>query len=296
MATFSQFSSLPTELRRLIWLHCLPSRVAAVDIPRIGNDSWNAAFGEGNQEYCLLSTSHRNAAPPIVSQVCRESRDVALEVGHALAYGVFQGLETVWVQPSRDVLHLNWDREWCIADGDAVGTTSAIPNFFALAAERNMIVSVCADLFLPFDIHSVKTCSDRLSDQDLDDAIWFDPDSVDEVLLRNRRDRFRAFGHYGEERIQMIDFNDTMKLHLFTKFWAKCAGGEQNASPETSLWNLCTSNEIQDRVRDWVKGRRFNSSAISGCRLDLSGRHSTRQIDQIHITHGPFYSWVGCQN
>ncbi|OAQ77754.1 hypothetical protein VFPBJ_08226 [Purpureocillium lilacinum] len=273
MATFPQFSALPPELRRLIWRHCLPRRVAEVDIPRIGNEHMGIFYGDGSKECLLRETSRRNAAPPTVSRVCRESREVALEAGHFLHYGAFQGMENVWVQPARDVLHLNWEREWCIADGDMAGAESALPYFFSRAAKENMIPSVCADLFLPFDINRDASCSDNFSDEDPDDARWFDPDSVDEVLLVENAPKIvlvavvlmllhsteteaidsGLFGLCGEERIQMIDFDDAPKVSAFFEFWKETANSQRETSSATYFRDMRDSDEFQKKCQDWVK-------------------------------------------
>ncbi|KAF7854742.1 hypothetical protein EAF04_010310 [Stromatinia cepivora] len=123
MATeFTNFPTLPSELRRKIWSFCMPEgRVFEFDLPH--------AHVIGTT--CSASiTSIVNARPPSISQVCRESRDVAFTEGGFLsdihdrfkARGlpelpdfdegdehVVNEIDNPWFCPKTDTVHLNWD-------------------------------------------------------------------------------------------------------------------------------------------------------------------------------------------
>ncbi|RHZ53913.1 2EXR domain-containing protein [Aspergillus thermomutatus] len=103
--SFHSFSQLPLELRRLIWKHCLPHRIAEEDTPNFlldGNECRQACWAN--------RITHQNAQPPAIAFVTSESRQVALEQGRRLELEETTSLESIWVQPRRDVLHLNWTR------------------------------------------------------------------------------------------------------------------------------------------------------------------------------------------
>ncbi|KAF7853638.1 hypothetical protein EAF04_010629 [Stromatinia cepivora] len=120
MATdFPKFSLLPTEMRRKIWSFCMPeSCVFEFDIPHeylVGTICETAL------------TSIANAKPPIFSQVCRESHDVAFTEGGFLTellalrkakgfeelpefddVSAVAGIDNPWFCPKTDIVHLNW--------------------------------------------------------------------------------------------------------------------------------------------------------------------------------------------
>ncbi|KAF7624867.1 hypothetical protein AFLA_001746 [Aspergillus flavus NRRL3357] len=103
--SFHYFTRLPLELRRLIWEHCLPYRIAELDIPAFLLD------GEESRQACLPEyTTHQNAQLPVIAFVNSESRQVALEEGRWVQGQETTSKQLIWVQPRRDVLHLNWTR------------------------------------------------------------------------------------------------------------------------------------------------------------------------------------------
>src|SRR5277367_3810584 len=67
---FTLFPQLPLDLRRAVWQQCLPHRVMELDAPSQAKV----------ETYCeLYRTSALNMRPPVITRVCRESRDVAFE-------------------------------------------------------------------------------------------------------------------------------------------------------------------------------------------------------------------------
>ncbi|KAJ5727122.1 hypothetical protein N7493_004942 [Penicillium malachiteum] len=73
---FTLFSLLPTEIRVLIWEFCIPHRL--VEIMFASTDL------EINTNCELDWTSRQISLPPVITQVCRESRHVALKTGAGL--------------------------------------------------------------------------------------------------------------------------------------------------------------------------------------------------------------------
>ncbi|EKJ79584.1 hypothetical protein FPSE_00269 [Fusarium pseudograminearum CS3096] len=101
---------LPPELRRLIWSHTLPG-------PRIHKAVY--------RRYCGRSTAAEthilSPRPPIALSICKESRDVALEVFKTFAPCQCPGVGQVrFFNPQADILYIDinspceeWFAPWC---------------------------------------------------------------------------------------------------------------------------------------------------------------------------------------
>jgi hypothetical protein len=109
---FHFFSQLPTELRLIIWRHCLPHRVVELDGPFD-----ECVYHLEEPTPCeLQETSAINRHPPLISRVCRESRLVASEDRRLLDEDVPPDAQwssptrftKLCIDPSRDTIHLNW--------------------------------------------------------------------------------------------------------------------------------------------------------------------------------------------
>ncbi|KAM7193106.1 hypothetical protein V8F33_007978 [Rhypophila sp. PSN 637] len=121
-AAFPQFRRLPAEIRIKIWKLCLPGRVTEFDRP-----PKRALYTKdpltGKISNCkLVSATDIIHSPPLIAQVCYESRDIALQNGFKMG-DLFDELKdeypnfkpsgwpdraNAWFQPDRDILHLNW--------------------------------------------------------------------------------------------------------------------------------------------------------------------------------------------
>jgi len=121
-ANFRRFPELPYELRHAIWKLCKPHRVC--DMDRI---AW--AIDEDKATSCsgVGVTSLLNSGPPVITQVCQESRAVFLERYEAQNGNVVQEKEKglapesqdfvyyadiKWFNPGTDIIHLNVCDEW----------------------------------------------------------------------------------------------------------------------------------------------------------------------------------------
>lgn len=97
---FHLFSRLPPELRRAIWKDCLPNRVVEWEPPYIFSQTWpEMMFDE-------INISKPNSRPPILTEVCWESRQVAFENG-----GFFTGHLTMKEADPNDEDPRNSDSE-----------------------------------------------------------------------------------------------------------------------------------------------------------------------------------------
>ncbi|KAJ5088755.1 hypothetical protein N7456_012371 [Penicillium angulare] len=111
---FAQFSQLPTELRLAIWLLCLPCRVVEIDQFHDHRDPFAVDEDRGpcKWEY----TTKLNQRLPIASQVCQESRYIALQAGKYYSSEVPPDVKweymmltkRFWVDRTHDSIHLNW--------------------------------------------------------------------------------------------------------------------------------------------------------------------------------------------
>ncbi|KAH9203948.1 hypothetical protein DL95DRAFT_451819 [Leptodontidium sp. 2 PMI_412] len=104
--SFPEFSTFPSEVRRLIWRCCLPRRIAEVDFP------FTLLDGKDSRQACWPNrTTYQNARVPLVAAVCREAREVVFECGSYKETQDDTSLRSIWIQPKIDrALHLNWTR------------------------------------------------------------------------------------------------------------------------------------------------------------------------------------------
>ncbi|CRG89004.1 hypothetical protein PISL3812_06039 [Talaromyces islandicus] len=148
--SFPAFKRLPLELRRIIWKLCLPCRIAEEDIVYFlldGNESRQACW--------TRRTTYLNAQPPVIAFVNSESRQVALEEGRRSKPNESTSLESIWVQPRRDVLHLNWMRLRYLYHGDIYVVPSPISLFLLRAETLRMQPSVIAEIIHSFSLKAL---------------------------------------------------------------------------------------------------------------------------------------------
>lgn len=114
--TFTLFPELPLELREEIWKLCLPRRICEVDTPLDshvfgGSTGVSSASTTGPFPCELYHTTQMNKRPPIVSQVCHESRTVALKNGIGMSDSDENRLsgrvENTGRDKTRTIVHMN---------------------------------------------------------------------------------------------------------------------------------------------------------------------------------------------
>ncbi|EAU29610.1 predicted protein [Aspergillus terreus NIH2624] len=194
--SFHYFSQLPLELRRLIWTHCLPHRIAEEDTPDFlldGNESRQACWAD--------RITHQNAQLPAIAFVNSESRQVTLEEGRWLDLQETTSLESIWVQPRRDVLHLNWTRLRYNVWGNADDPSSPLAMFLWRAEDLGMQPSVVAEIIHPF---SLKALLDGGAD-DADDADDADESNSPWLLYHHGRNKDVADIAYCAESQSRLD-------------------------------------------------------------------------------------------
>jgi hypothetical protein len=84
----------------MIWMHCLPFRIAEEDSPYSFFDGYDSKHVCWNRRMTF-----QNAQRPANAYVNSEPQQVALEQGRLLETADDRTMESLWVQPHRDVLH-----------------------------------------------------------------------------------------------------------------------------------------------------------------------------------------------
>lgn len=230
-STFHPFSRLPTEIRYAIWELCLPSRrfVEAEFLPRLDELSSQGFFGH-HSHMGLTNVNKLFSRAPVLSRVCRDSRQVA--VSKAGWLGINNN--TTLFLPT-DIRYMSW------------GEPFRIPHFVTTtltAIDRGVTTSLAADSFYPFRI-PFKEDRPRVYGGVLRDAcVAFKifellGDRKEHVvtlasahlhLAREDVVSSGLFGHLGDESIALVDATDEEKLRRLHRL-------SPNLVPET-IWSF----------------------------------------------------------
>ncbi|KAE8162607.1 hypothetical protein BDV40DRAFT_312273 [Aspergillus tamarii] len=276
--SFHYFMRLPLEVRRLIWEHCLPYRIAEEDIPAFLLD------GDESRQGCFPNrTTHLNTRLPVIAFINSESRQVALEHGR---WDQGQGpvrLESIWVQPRRDVWHINFTRMSYDVLGPANDPGCPMPDFLYHAAELGMQPSIVAEVIHYFDLKALLDGTADDVDDDDDETFCFqsfrhagmchplyNEDARDiagfaeyaprldvamvAVALHVTREvalRSGLFGLLGDAPVQMVDVDDDARLRKFQALFKEQALEKEPAVQ--ALFELLTSNRFRAAVERWKR-------------------------------------------
>ena len=228
--SFHFFPQLPTELRFCIWRECLPHRVCELDYPSA--EYLNAHQNPLNP--CLLyQTSRLNATPPVITRVCRESRQVAFETGGfaqdrkdvPIGKGWFSSncpRELWWEDRARDSYHLNWDDRY---DRDFKSIGDPLP-YLAWHNEKMMSnrFSVTAELFndRPDATSALdSTCASKASAHGKAAASQELPIFLIVICYIIVHSDLKSvaesgmFGLLGDARVQVVDATDESRVDAF---------------------------------------------------------------------------------
>ncbi|KAF4292865.1 hypothetical protein KXX33_009211 [Aspergillus fumigatus] len=266
--SFHYFSQLPPELRRLIWTHSLPHRIAEEDIPVFLLDG-----NEARQACWARRITHQNAQPPTIAFVNRESRQVALEHGRWLESQETTSLDSIWVQPRRDVLHLNWTRMRYNVWGNADDPSSPIAMFLWRAESLGMPPSVVAEIIHPFRL---KALLEGAEGADASDSPWLlyrdgtNNDVADIAYCAESQRRLDVamaavslhippeaarrsglFGLLGDAPVQMVDVGDVTRLRQFQALFVEHALAKEPAVQ--ALFEALAGSRFQSAVEVWQR-------------------------------------------
>jgi hypothetical protein len=281
--SFPYFSQLPLELRRMIWMQCLPHRIAEEDTP----DCFFSGY-RSNQACDARHTTRQNAQPPTIAFVNSESRQVVLEQGRILESVEGNDLKWLWVQPRRDILHLNWTRMLYAIQGVDYDATGPTVEFLLHATDLGMRPSVVAELIHPFNLKAVLYDADG-SDAS-DSAEPFDyygnpnipeatyhykkPDDVRDIvdmltwgksqitlhvalagvslhITREAALSSGLFGLLGDAPVQMVDVDDEARLRGFQALFREHALEKEPAAQV--LFESFTSPRFKTAVEEWKR-------------------------------------------
>lgn len=271
---FHYFPKLPFEIRCLIWELCLPQRIVEEDAPFFlldGNESRQACWA--------LPTTYQNARQPVIAMVNKEAQKIAKEHGRMIQMQESTNLDSIWAQPRRDVLHLNWTRMRYAVYGDPDGFSSPLAMFIWQAEELGMQPSVVAEILHPLSIKalleggsasenpSVNYISVKNNDlSDIADCAKL-ADRTDQHLnitmaaasLHITREavlRSGLFGLLGDAPVQMVDFDDDDRLRQFHELFKQNAMDEE---PKVQILfdtfqtlQFRTAVEIWTRQAEWM--------------------------------------------
>ncbi|KAI1426258.1 hypothetical protein F5Y12DRAFT_288474 [Xylaria sp. FL1777] len=189
LSTFSSFPRLPIEIRRLIWAYALPRGRIQLFARSVPWEDWRLY-------------------PPLIAQVCHESREVAEDLSVVRGFPTAQDKHNeTWFIGSRDVLEL--------ASGYPYPLSNPEPFFAAAQALainagdfRGDIKSVVRDLIGGTWFHSVKVV--YLVVEQVSTAYWprFRPDLTD-------KDKGKG------TILDLCDSDDLKSIEEY-KAWARC--------------------------------------------------------------------------
>ncbi|KAE8140452.1 hypothetical protein BDV38DRAFT_279954 [Aspergillus pseudotamarii] len=277
--SFHYFTRLPLELRHLIWEHCLPYRIAEEDIPAFLLD------GDESRQACFPKrTTYLNTRLPVIAFVNSESRQVALEHGRWERGQEPTSLESIWVQPRRDVLHLNWTRKSYDVLGPLIELESPIGWFSVQAEQLGMQPCIVAEIIYYFDLKGLLNGTYGTPDANDDEPFstsWFrrhngmyDPLRIQEArdiaalaefhtsfdvamaavslhISREAALRSGLFGLLGDAPVQMVDVDDEAQLRKFQALFKEHALEKEPAVK--TLLELFTSARFRAAVETWKR-------------------------------------------
>lgn len=222
--TFHLFPKLPAELRLEIWRLCLPQRVCEKDqaFPYI-------VFNEPDDDApvpCLLyQTTEVNGRPPVISRICRESRDVALQTGSFYQFNSkrpseaewwsYTTIHSAWFDSTRDSMHLNWEPNY---KGEFDDRGSAIQSLAWDASQAGGRGSIHIGYFN----------SPYILEKDLEDVLKKLPTwtVVMRVFIIHTDFSTGAdtglFGLLGDSRVQLIDIFDEARINALYDLAEQC--------------------------------------------------------------------------
>ncbi|EEA27406.1 hypothetical protein PMAA_022830 [Talaromyces marneffei ATCC 18224] len=276
--TFHYFPQLPPEIRRMIWELCLPYRVAQVDPCDTFFD------GRKPEQVCDVErVTIENAKQPVIAFVNYESRRVALE--HGLWFRendtIIPVIKSIWVQPRRDVLHLNWTSErgysWYRFEysGDRNDLIHWLLDWMErIPMERGSIV---AELIHPFKLHALLDGADDSKASESPIAKYqaqnnFTISTISHYTLfcpghqirldvvmaaislhitKESAVRSGLFGLWGDAPIQLIDVDDEVQLRKYEAIYREHVIDKEPKVQK--IFEMLMSPRFQAAVKAWKR-------------------------------------------
>ncbi|OTA07934.1 hypothetical protein A9Z42_0088650 [Trichoderma parareesei] len=269
---FPQFALLPVELRLAIWFYCLPRRIAQRDNPYVVQ-----RFREEHKCWSVRP-SLRNAAPPCIASVCRESRQVAMRWGKMVWQDYDWNLGPIWFQPQLDTYHLNfipeaaWDYGWDINEMREIREFVINGLNWLDAFSLSLPAEYCFDFDLEMQDLSMMRYSpsietkDDVVDEDLNivynEYAYFQSRpftwvslsaTMAFITIHTKRRHAVASGLFGlllDAPVQLVDFDDEQKIRAFRALFENDSSNRKRTKV-IELFSLILSPIFRSRVQAW---------------------------------------------
>jgi len=254
--TFEFFPFFPEELRTLVWKECLPCRIVELDVPA-------ACI---HQTYCnMQAVSRWNARVPIISHVCRESRQIVQREGRFLldyirevyedpdreAWSSPNDLSDQWICLKTDVIQLHFNDNYDDLQWPQWGRTHAAEHLRKCSVTARG-ASITADVLRPFN----EPCNDiwRFGNNQflkrLDGRAEYQVclKTINIHLSPQQALKTQLFGLLGEEIVKCVDAHDAETI---AKYHALCLQGDSNDTQARGDFAFITSPEFSALMDDW---------------------------------------------
>ncbi|KAL7940513.1 hypothetical protein V8C42DRAFT_337343 [Trichoderma barbatum] len=268
---FPQFALLPVELRLAIWFYCLPHRVVQRDDPymvqrlREEDKCWS------------VRPSLKNAAPPRIASVCRESRQVAMRWGKMVSQDYSWNLGPIWIQLRLDTYHLNFTSEATWDYGlDKELVDEFIKDRFSWLDK--VPLSIPSEYYFNFDLELQDfsrmrrlpriEIRDDFVDEDLNvvynEYAYYYPRPFTDISLsatmafitiHAKRRHAVASGLFGlllDAPVQLVDFDGEQNIRSFHALFKRDIYNRERTEV-IKLFSLILSPIFRSRVQDWTE-------------------------------------------
>lgn len=268
---FPYFPKFPPEIRRHVWHYCLPHRTAEEDVPCFLLDG-----GHSRQACWANGSTYENARLPAIASVNRESRQLALEHGRKWEPPDLGSLKSLWVQPGRDVLLLNFTRwRYVVTNGNRDAGFSPVLMFLWRAEDHRMKPCVVAEILHPFRLKAILDGDDAskipclllvngIENEEATELVDYieciQMQKIDlgiamvAVSLHITTEAALGsglFGLLGDAPVQMVDFDDEDRLKQFHALYNENALDKEPAV--RTLFETFLSPRFQTAVETWVR-------------------------------------------
>lgn len=271
-AQFIKFAQLPPELRQEIWRLAIPSRVIELDIP--DSSMWYKSGSDtGPYGYPMCYPRHtfqRNAAKPVVSQVCYEAREVVHKYGCYIEKWLPPTSDPRWTVAGEDCAYvgeicLKSDRAvWCSPGIDSMhlswGPGDALFDYYSRLPKQPMqLLESCRDSaqHLSVDFDQFHILGQRIGPIYVEELLYFQPGQEYRAIMMQTSIHLSwrevtesgLFGN-GEERVVILDTLDTAKIALYVKLlYRSCSRFDKGQAKY--LNNILMPRKLAKMTKKW---------------------------------------------
>lgn len=303
---FPQFTILPAELRLAIWFYCLPHRVVQRD------DPYEVQRLRKEHKCWSVRPSLKNAAPPRIASVCRESRQVAMRWGKMVSQDYSWNLGPIWIQPRLDTYHLNFTFEAAEAILEDGLDKELVDEFIkdGLNWLDTVPLSIPSEYYFDFDLELQDISRlrwlprieirDDFVDKDLNvvynEYAYYGPRPFTNISLsatmafitiHAKRRHAVASGLFGlllDAPVQLVDFDDEQKIRSFHALFKRDIYNRKRTEVIT-LFSLILSPIFRSRVQDWTEKVDWLMMATAWLRAKMNWENC------IPFDGDPFSAW-----